>query len=73
MPFGDSLCDVVSHGLCACVRYTQGVCVFVCVALPGVSVHVRDCGVCVLRVCLCVVCKDCVVLYGVLFEWCLSL
>ena len=29
------------------------VCVFVCVALPGVFVYVRDCGVCVLRVFVC--------------------
>ena len=46
---------------------------FVCVALPGVFVHVHDCGACVLRVCLWVVCKCCVMLYGVLLEWCFVL
>ena len=45
--------------------------VFVCVVLSGAFAYVCECGVCVLRVC--VVCEDCVTLYGVLFEWCLCL
>ena len=53
-----------------CVLVCDMVNVFVCVALPGVFAYVRDCGVCVLRMCLWVVCKYCVVLYGVLLEWC---
>ena len=47
--------------------------VFVCVVLSGVFAYVCECGVCGLRMCLCVVCEDCVMLYGVLFEWCLCL
>ena len=43
---------------------------FVCVALPGLFAYVRDCGVCVLRMRLWAVCKHCVMLYGVLLEWC---
>ena len=46
---------------------------FVCVALPGVFVYVRDCGVCVLLMCVSADCKHGVMLYGVLLEWCLSL
>ena len=44
-----------------------------CVTLSGVFVYVCDCGVCELRMCLSVVCQDCVMLYGVLLEWCLCL
>ena len=44
-------------------------CVFVCVVLPGVLAYVRDSGVCGLRMRLWVVCKSCVMLYGVLLEW----
>ena len=40
---------------------------FVCVALPGVFAYVRDCGVCVLRMCLWVACGLlCGVVYGFL-------
>ena len=46
----------------------------VCVVLSGVFVYVCDCGVCVLLMCLCVVCEDRVMLYGVLLlEWRLCL
>ena len=45
--------------------------VCLCVVLSGVFVYVCLCGVWVLRMCLCVGCKDCVMSYGVLLEWCL--
>ena len=41
-----------------------------CVVLSGVFAYVCDCGVCGLRVCLCVVSEDCVMLHGVLLAWC---
>ena len=47
--------------------------VFMCLVLSGVFVYVCDCGVCKLRTGLCAVCEDCVMLYGVLLEWCLCL
>ena len=43
---------------------------FVRVVLSGVFVYVCGCAVCDLRMCLCVVCEACVMLYGVLLEWC---
>ena len=45
-------------------------CVCVCCFVSGVFVYVCDCGVCGLRLWLCVVCEDCVMVYGMLLEWC---
>ena len=38
--------------MCVCAIWLMCVRVCVCVALPGVFVYVRDCGVCVLRLCV---------------------
>ena len=49
-------------------------CVVVCVVLSGVFVYACGCGVCVLLMCPCVGCEDCVMSYGVLLlAWCLCL
>ena len=56
------VCDIFNAFVCLCV------------VLSGVFAYVCEYGICVLRVCLCVVCEDCVILYGVLLlEWCLCL
>ena len=52
-------CDIFYVFVFLCERYCL-VCLLMCVIV-----------VCVF--CLCVVCEDCVMLYGVLLEWCLRL
>ena len=56
-----------------CVLVCDVLNVFMCVVLSGVFVYTCDCDVCMLRMGLCAVCEDCVMLYGVLLEWCLCL
>ena len=60
--------------MCVRVICLMCFCVCACAVLPGVFVNMCDCGVDVLLMCLCAVCADCVMLYGVLLlEWRLCL